>query len=159
VTNIARRFFTMEAFSRYKVQWSASCAASAAIVDLSVMARTSFPYDEAKRLMRIMIAAHVAGIVGLGDSAYGDFNFFDRLDKIYKLLTPAEMARIREIGVNRAAHWELLSWCARSHPPSPSALRSVTRCLSSSTLGGRVQGDGDNSVRAGQQVHGPSARK
>jgi len=103
-------FFTMESYARDKAQWGAWVNSCTAVLDIAALVRTSFPAPEAKRIMRTIMAAHCVGVVSITDCAYGNADFFVQFNKIYKLVTPTEMARIQEIGVSRDGYNELTCW-------------------------------------------------
>jgi len=82
------------------------------IYDVAQISFPTFPRPHAKRLVRYMNAAHVAGYVGLSRT-YSKSEFFDKLNDKYQFLTKNELDRIDDLDMDHspAAYQELMTWC------------------------------------------------
>jgi hypothetical protein len=97
---------------RYFKLYEDSMAAKGRIFDVATIAVTTLPPEVAKRLVRYMNAAHVAGYVGLSE-VYPSSTFFSQMNKDLGLLTEDELARMEEIDLDKggASNRELIAWC------------------------------------------------
>ena len=84
------------------------------LVEAATLAATSLPKASARRLLRYLNAAHIAGYVGLSYSrTYNQENVFDELNASLKLLTPGELSRVNALDMNLGGdcYRELVVWC------------------------------------------------
>ena len=106
--------FVNQSNTRFQEMYKSSMNCSSKIYDVSMLVATTLPHHHAYRMIRYMNAAHIAGYVGLNE-VYTKRHFFDKLNTDYQLLlSPKEMARIDELGMDYTgpdtAH-ELIEWC------------------------------------------------
>lgn len=104
-------FFVSQAYSRLNQQYDAAMKCKEGISVITYFSRVSLSPCDAWRLWRYMQASHVLGFCGLS-RIYTEANIFDVLNEKYKLLTPEETLRVKEIGVNSgSAHYkEVTAW-------------------------------------------------
>ncbi|KAJ1494989.1 Bestrophin, RFP-TM, chloride channel-domain-containing protein [Baffinella frigidus] len=109
-------FYSKEAYDRFKTQWRVGTIVEERILDIAMLVRAAFPDDVGDRFIRYMNAAHCMAFCGAGDctqGTYTDENFFGHMNRVYKLLTDGELARIREIGVSGEGVHEIMAWCVQ----------------------------------------------
>lgn len=104
-------FFVSQAYSRLNQQYDAAMKCKEGISVITYFSRVSLSPCDAWRLWRYMQASHVLGFCGLS-RIYTEANVFDVFNEKYKLLTPDETSRVKEIGVNSgSAHYkEVTAW-------------------------------------------------
>lgn len=108
--------FVNQSNSRHADMYKQSMDCQQRLVETVTIATSSssMPQASARRLMRYLNAAHVAGYVGLSYSrTYNQENVFDELNASLKLLTPAELSRVNALDMNQGADCfrELVTWC------------------------------------------------
>lgn len=104
--------FVNDSSSSFERLYETSMRCKNQILDLAALARATLPRSHALRLVRFLNAAHVAGYVGLSRT-YTYRNFFTELNRLNRLLTPAEMRRIESIDMDKGGKCfrELCAWC------------------------------------------------
>jgi predicted membrane chloride channel (bestrophin family) len=81
------------------------------IHNIASLSRGELPTERGQRLLRYMNAAHVAAYVGLSDT-YTKKNFFNPINKAWKLLTDQEHERMIELNMDGggSCYRELIAW-------------------------------------------------
>ena len=105
-------FYTSQSYSRFNDQYNACMALEGRCMDICLLARACMRDRAAAfRLMRHVMAAHVLGYTGL-HSAYTGANFFTPFNDKFALLTPAETARMADIGTDNGGgcYREVVAW-------------------------------------------------
>lgn len=105
-------FYVNQNHKRYFGLYNHSMACKGRIFDAATLAVAALPKARAMRLVRYMNAAHVAGYTGLS-KIYPSGSFFRRMNEGMGLLTEKEMARMKEIDLDKggSANRELIAWC------------------------------------------------
>ena len=109
--------FVNQTNGRFLEMYSFSMSCMGSIEDVAGLARTQLPFDMAKKLIRHLNAAHIAGYVGLNGigqgSPYSKKHFFDVYNKEHELLTPEEMMILDHHDMENSGLCmkELCIWC------------------------------------------------
>ena len=101
-------FYASQSYARFGQQYSAAMAAEARLYDICALTAAAFKHDRAgkaaaHRLFRHVNAVHLLAYVGLS-SIYTQHNFLTPFNGVHRLISPAEMARIKEIDPDKGAH-------------------------------------------------------
>jgi predicted membrane chloride channel (bestrophin family) len=91
--------FVNQANARFQDMYKESMNACKRIYDVAGSVATALPMERARRLVRYMNAAHVAGYVGLSH-AYSRRYFFETMKNEHGLLTETEMELIQHIDMD-----------------------------------------------------------
>jgi predicted membrane chloride channel (bestrophin family) len=104
-------FFVVQSNERYIKLYGESMKIVGCINNLATLSRVELSRERGQRLLRYMNAAHVAAYVGLSDN-YTKKNFFNPINKSWKLLTDKEHERMIEIDMDDGGSCcrELIVW-------------------------------------------------
>jgi len=106
-------FYVDQNHHRYFQLHHDSMALMGAVEDMATLAKAVLPMERARRMIRLMNAAHVATYTGLS-SNYSRGNLFDPLEARFALLTDEELHRIAsEIDIENSgskASFEMITW-------------------------------------------------
>ena len=105
--------FVNQSNQRFQEMYKTSMRCPGRIYDIcQIVAPTPIPKVAARRLVRYLNAAHVAGYVGLSRT-YSEQEFFCKLNEEFYMLTPHELASLKHFEMDHGpdAYHELISWC------------------------------------------------
>jgi predicted membrane chloride channel (bestrophin family) len=105
--------FVNQSNQRFQEMYKTSMRCPSRIYDIcQIVAPTPIPKPAARRLIRYLNAAHVAGYVGLSRT-YSEQEFFCKLNDDFHMLTAQELTRLQEFNMDHGpdAFQELVSWC------------------------------------------------
>lgn len=131
--------FVNQSNTRFNSMYNQSMSCVGRIMDVANIVGPYAPKANANRIVRYMNAAHVAGYVGLASDTYSTRCFFQELNKIHKFLTPKEMERVAEIGMENGGQCfnELLMW----------AIRDVQKLQEAKVIDARMSGEIRGSIQ------------
>ena len=104
-------FFVNQTYTRFNNLYFNSMTLTGRLHTMILVGRNHLPKEEIWRFMRYINVIHILVYVGLSETYHQD-NFLLPMNDIQKLLQPAELARLQEIGVNSggAAANEVIGW-------------------------------------------------
>jgi hypothetical protein len=103
-------FYTSQAWGRFQMMYNLCMGLEGRLFDVTLLAQATLPADSAQMLWRHMNAAHALSYMGFSPY-YTPRNLLNPINNRWKLLTPAELARVTEIGfAGGSATREVISW-------------------------------------------------
>ena len=106
-------YFHIQYSNRFDQLFMQCMACQGRIFDLSLLAKTTLTLERATRLICYLNAAHIVAFAGVSPQVYSIDDVFYHLNEKWQLLTPEELARLRDIGMldGSAMYREALTWC------------------------------------------------